>query len=221
MAYILNKALILRRSAFYKNIISGSINKNTLMNHQEHLTNKTNSLAEKKYKLKDNISNDYQLVYREHSTINTVVVGAYHIGWLGLVAGTLSIGYLIYKNPPVREKGSEEVLDGRVLRPLTSLERVLMLLASFAVSIILIVSSRTIPIRIYHSPTEKVYKAVFVNRIFGKKQMETFSEGGAVPVFSRKSPGDLLFNINGRIVLLDKECFPVPYVRERMIRKKT
>lgn len=220
MAYILNKTPILRRSTFYKNIISGSINKNTLVNH-EHLTNKTNPMAEKRFKLKDNISDGYRLIYREHSVVNIVVAGAYHIGWIGLVAGTFSLGYLIYKNPPVREEGTEGILhSGRVLRPLTALERVFMLFASFTVSIILIVISKTIPFRIYHNSTEKVYKAVFVNRIFSKKQMETFSEGSAVPVFNQYL-GDILFNINGRIVLLDKECFPVPNIRERMIRKKT
>lgn len=219
MAYILNKIPLLCRPAFRKNIISGPINKNTLVKNYEHLTNKTNPWAEQKYKLKDNMSDGYRLVYREHSTINAIITAAYHIGWIGFVSNIFCIGYLLYMKPPVREKGTEGVLQSGLLRPLSALERIFMLFASFTISIILIVGSKTIPFRIYHNSVERMYKGVFVTRVMGKKQIETFGEGTVMPAFSRKSLGNLLFNINGRIVILDKECFPVPYVRERMIRK--
>ncbi|XP_024872623.1 uncharacterized protein LOC112455122 [Temnothorax curvispinosus] len=223
MAYILNKAPVLCRSVFRKNIISGPVNKNTLVRSYEHLTNrtnKTNSWAEQKYKLKDNISDGYQLVYREHSTINGTIIAAYHIGWICFAAATFSSGYLMYVNPPVLKKGTSGILrTGYVLRPLTDVQRVLILFTSFAFSAILIVVSKGLPLRIYYSSKEKVYKAVFVNRIFGKKQIETFGEGTVVPVSNRKFLRDSFFKINNRIVLLDKECFPVPYVRERMLRK--
>jgi len=218
MAYIMNKIPILCRPVFHKNIIFGPINKNVLVKSYEHLTNKTNPWAEKKYRLKDNISDDYRLVYREQLGVNTITVAAYHIGWISLISSIFIIGYMIYEKPPLK-KETEIIGSKGILRPLTTLQRVFMLFTSFAVSIILIVGSRTIPFRIYHNPTEKIYKAVFVSRVFGKMQTETFGEGTVVPVFSRKFLGDILFNINGRIVILDKECFPVPYVREQMIRK--
>jgi len=190
-----------------------------LVKRYEHLN--TNPWAEKKFKLMDNISDDYRLVYREHSSFNVLISIAYHVGWLGLVSTTLSMGYLIYKNPSVQqEKGMEGVLQSeKLFKPLSNVGRVLMIIGSFAVCIVLIVCSKTIPFRIYHNSAEKMYKAVFVNRIFGKKQIETFGEGTIVPTFSRKFLGDLFFNINGRNVLLDKECFSVPYIHEQMIRK--
>lgn len=220
MAYILNKAQILCRPAFLKNIISSPINKR--LKSYEHFSNRTNAWTEKKYKLKDNISDSYRLIYREHSTISMVFAVAYHMGWMGIVTSTLSMGYLIYMKPPLQEKGMEGVLrkehEGLIM-PLTTMGRVLMLCASFAISMVLVVGSKTIPFRIYHNPVEKVYKAVFAHRIFGKKQIETFGENTVIPVFNRKSRGNVLFNMNGRIVILDKECFPVPSIREQMIRK--
>lgn len=221
MAYILNKAQILCRPAFLKNIISSPINKR--LKSYKHFSNRTNVWTEKKYKLKDNISDDYRLVYREHSSFNMMIAVAYHVGWMGIVAGTLSTGYLIFMKPPVYEKkGMEGVLikeyEG-IVEPLTNVGRVLMLCASFAISTLLIVCSKTIPFRIYYNSAEKVYKGVFVHRIFGKKQIETFGEGTVIPVFSRKSLGHIFFNMNGRIVILDKECFPVPSIREQMICK--
>lgn len=220
MAYILSKAPILCRSVFHKNIISGPVNKNALVRSYEHLANKTNPWAEQKYKQKDNISDGYRLVYREHSTMNGFVAAAYHIGWLGFGFSIFCMGYLIYMKPPVQEKGTKGVfLSEDTLKPLTNVGRVVLLLLSFTVSIVLIVGSKTIPFRIYYNSAEKVYKAVFVSRILGKKQIETFGAGTVVPVFSRKRVGDILFNINGRIVILDKECFPVQSVREQMLCK--
>lgn len=220
MAYILSKAPILCRSVFHKNTISGPVNKNTLVRSYEYLTNKTNAWAEQKYKQKDNISDGYRLVYREHSTVIGFIAAAYHIGWLGLGFGILGMGYLIYMKPPVQEKGTKGMFHSEhTLKPLTNVGRVLLLLLTFAVSMVLIVGSKTIPFRIYYNSTEKMYKAVFVSRILGKKQMETFGEGVVVPVVSRKRLGDIFFNINGRIVILDKECFPVQSIREQMLCK--
>ncbi|XP_018376140.1 PREDICTED: uncharacterized protein LOC108769597 [Trachymyrmex cornetzi] len=216
MAYLLNKTSILWRPVFHKNIISGPINKNTLVKSYEHLTNKTNAWAEQKFKLKDNISNGYRLVYREQLTMCRFIILTYHFGWTCLAVSLFTLGYFIYK-PPVQERITNTLPDGELtLRSLSNLERLLFILGIFTVSIILIVGSKTIPFRIYYSSTDKIYKAVFVNRILGKTQMETFGEGTVVPVFSR---GDTFFNINDRIVILDKECFPVQSVRERMIRK--
>ncbi|XP_011685567.1 PREDICTED: uncharacterized protein LOC105448599 [Wasmannia auropunctata] len=217
MAYILNKATVLCRPVFRKNIISGPLNKITLVKSNQQMTNKTNAWAEQKYKLMDNISDGYRLVYRELSAISTTITVAYHAGWLGVAVSTISLGYLIYMRPPVQDtvRGSDE----KLLMPLSAVGRIIALLGSFAVAAILIVGSKTIPYRIYYNAAEKVYKAVFVNRILGKKQIETFGEGTVVPVFSRKYIGDILFKINGRIVILDKECFPVQSIRDQMICK--
>ncbi|XP_011172505.1 uncharacterized protein LOC105204923 [Solenopsis invicta] len=221
MAYIMSKTTILCRPVFCKKIISGPINKNTFARSYQQLTNKTNAWAEQKYKQKDDISNSYRLVYREHSLVNLVTTAAYHVGWLGFFTSTFGLAYLIYEKPPVREKEPEDPAAGQKFRPLTAAERVLMLFVSFALSTLLVVGSRTIPFRIYHDSAEKIFKAVFVSRILGKKQIETFAEGTAVPIFSRKHLGDLLFKVNGRTILLDKECFPVPYIREQMICKSS
>ncbi|XP_018318251.1 uncharacterized protein [Mycetomoellerius zeteki] len=220
MAYLLNKTSILCRPVFHKNIISGPINKNTLVKSYEHLTNKTNTWAEKKYKLKDNISNGYKLIYREQLTMNMLITSTYYVGWISFALSLYTLGYFIYMKPPVL-KGVKNVLSEEklTLKPMNNLERLLLILASFTLSIILIVGSKTIPFRIYYNSADKIYKAVFVKGILGKTQMETFGEGTVIPVFNRKNQADFLFNINGRIVILDKECFPVQSVRERMIRK--
>ncbi|XP_011050179.1 PREDICTED: uncharacterized protein LOC105143501 [Acromyrmex echinatior] len=219
MAYLLNKTSILWRSVFHKNIISGPINKNTLVKNYKHLAHKTNAWTEQKYKLKDNISNGYRLVYREHSNICTLIILTYHFGWLSLAANLSVLGYFVCMKPPVQEETENLLPDDKlILRPSSNLGRLLLILGSFTISIILIVGSKTIPFRIYHNSADKIYKAVFVNRILGKTQMETFGESTIVPVFSRNR-GDIFFKINGRIVILDKECFPVQSMRERMIHK--
>ncbi|XP_018046050.1 PREDICTED: uncharacterized protein LOC108685667 [Atta colombica] len=219
MIYLLNKTSILWRPVFHKNIISGPINKNTLVKSYKHLNNKTNAWTEQKYKLKDNISNDYQLVYREQSSICTLITSTYHFGWLSLATSLFTLGYFIYMKSPVQE-GIENTLsdDELILRPFSNWEKLLLIFGSFTISIMLIVSSKAIPFRIYYNSADKIYKAVFVNRILGKTQMETFSEGTVVPVFNRNR-GDIFFKLNGRIVILDKECFPVQSIRERMICK--
>ncbi|XP_018337172.1 PREDICTED: uncharacterized protein LOC108745491 [Trachymyrmex septentrionalis] len=219
MAYLLNKTSILWRPVFHKNIISGPINKNTLVRSHEYLTNKTNAWAEQKYKLKDNISNGYRLVYREQSNLCTLITSTYHFGWLSLAASLFILGYFILK-PPVQEEVENTLSDDQlILRPSSNLERLLLIFGSCTLAIIFIVGSKTIPFRIYYNSVDKIYKAVFVNRILGKTQMETFGEGTAVPAFNRKNRNGIFFKINGRIILLDKECFPVQSIRERMICK--
>ncbi|XP_011873110.1 PREDICTED: uncharacterized protein LOC105564938 [Vollenhovia emeryi] len=221
MAYILSRSPVLCRSAFRKNVICGPVNKIILAKSMVNLPNRTNVWAEKKFKLQDNISNAYRLVYREESVINGTCFAAYHIGYIGLALSTFFLGYLILVKPPLPENRlMEDALDEGVVKPLTNVGRVVTLFISFVVSVVLIVSSRAFPFRIYHNPAEKMYKAVFVSRIFGKKQIETFGDGTVVSVFdSRRSLGDILFYINRRLVILDAECFPAPYVREQMIRK--
>lgn len=217
MACILNKAPILCRTTFYRNIIFGSVTKVT--RNYQHYTNRTNIIAERNFKLKDNISSDYKLIYREQGIINIITTIAYYGGCVGVIFNVFLAGYIIYVNPPVEEEVKTTFSSGGIIKPLSKLGRVGILLFTFVTSISLILCSRMIPFRIYHSPVEKLYKAVFVPSILGKKQIVTFGEGTAVPKFKRKHIGNVLFNINGRTVLLDKECFPVPYVRERMICK--
>ncbi|XP_072753863.1 uncharacterized protein [Anoplolepis gracilipes] len=214
MAYIL-KAPILCRTVFHKNIIFGSITKTSY----KHLSNKINIIAEQKFRLKDNISNDYKIVYREQEIINLITTISHYSGWIGVIFSAFLTGYVIYKNPPVEKEIETEFKNGGIIRPLSKLSRAVMLFFSFAVSVTLIICSKMIPFRIYYSPVEKLYKAVFVRSILGKKQILIFGEGTAVPIFKREHVGDILFKINGHTVLLDKECFPVPYVRERMIHK--
>lgn len=216
MAYILNKTPILCRAAFHKNIILGSVTKIT--KSYMHQTNKTNVIAERNFRLKDNISNNYKLIYREQTAMNVMITFAYNVSWLGIIFCTVFIGYLIYKNPPVEDK--KLTFNSDVYMPsLSKLARIAMLLFSLATTVTVIVCCRIIPFRIYYNPAEKLYKAVFVRSILCKKQIVTFGEGTAIPIFKRKHTGNLLFNVNGRIVLLDRECFPIPYIREQMICK--
>ncbi|CAL1676305.1 unnamed protein product [Lasius platythorax] len=220
MACMLSKAPILCRATFHKNITFGSVTKITRLQSYEHYSNRTNAIAEQKFRLKDNISKDYKLVYREQGIINITTTIAYNAGWIGIILSASLMGYIIYKNPPV--EGVERTFgqDAKgVIKPLSKLNRALIILFGFAASLTLIIGSKAIPFRIYYSSAEKLYKALFVRSVLGKKQIVTFGEGTAVPIFKRKHLGDLLFKINGRTVLLDKECFPVPFVRERMISK--
>ncbi|KAL6267767.1 hypothetical protein P5V15_000836 [Pogonomyrmex californicus] len=220
MTCILNKTSALCRSIFHKNIVFDPVIKiSRLKIHSEHVTNKINAWTEKKYKQKDNINSNYQLVYREQTTISRTIILTYHFGWVSLVISGLTIGYLIYMKPPIKEE--DTYISPKLRLRLNALNRLLVVSLIFAASIVLIIVSKMLPLRIYHSSMEKMYKAVFVNAIFGKKQIETFGEHTIVPIFNGKRKGDLLFNINGRIVLLDKESFSVQSVREQMIRKTT
>ncbi|XP_012227876.1 uncharacterized protein [Linepithema humile] len=218
MAYILSKIPILCQTAFHKNIRFKSAVKMISIRNC-HITNRTNPMAEQRFKLKDNISSDYKLIYREHKIVNFVTIVAYTCGWLGLTAGTMSMGYLIYKNPPLQQEGIKDGSGKEILKPLSQFGRITAICASITLSILAIIASKVIPFRIYHNPTEKLYKAIFVSNALGKAQILTFGEGTVVPKFGRKYIGDLLFDINGYTVLLDKECFPVPYAREQMIRR--
>ncbi|XP_070160844.1 uncharacterized protein [Polyergus mexicanus] len=217
MACILSKAPILCRTIFRKNIIFGSITKIT--RSDSHYSNRTNIIVEQKFRLKDNISNDYKIIYREQGIVNTTITIAHNGGWIGIIFSVFLVGYLIYVNPPVKEEAKDTFSNGGIINPLSKLARVGIVLFTFAASVSLIVLSKMIPFRIYYNSAEKLYKAVFVRSILGKKQILTFGEGTAVPKFKRAHTGNILFNINGRTVLLDKACFPVPYVRERMICK--
>lgn len=218
MACILSKAPIFCRATFRKNIIFASVTKITRGKTYEHFTNRTNIFAERKFKLKDNISSDYKLIYREQGIINVITTIAHNGGWMGVIFSVFLAGYIICKNPPVEEGATTTTFNnGGIIRPLSKLNRAAIVLFTFVSSVTLILCSKGIPFRIYHSPAEKLYKAVFVRSLLGKKQVVTFGEGTVVPAFKRKHLGDVLFNINGRIVILDKECFPVPHVRERMI----
>lgn len=216
MAYILNKTPILCRAAFYKNIIFGPVTK--IARSCMYQSNRTNIIAEREFKLKDNISSNYKLIYREQRLINIIITVVYNSAWVGIIFCTFFIGYLIYKNPPVEQK-IKVVSPNAYIGPLNKLARIGIILFSFALTIAVLLCCRIIPFRIYHSPAEKLYKVVFVRSIFDKQQIVTFGEGTAVPLFKHKHIGDTLFNINGRIILLDKECFPVQHMREQMIRK--
>lgn len=217
MACILSKAPILCRTTFHKNIIFGSVTKIT--RSYPHYSNRTNIIAEQKFRFKDNISNDYKIIYREQGIVNIITTIAHNAGWIGVILSVFLTGYIIYVNPPVEKEPTKTFSNGGMIKPLSKLARAGIVLFSFAASVSLIVCSRMIPFRIYYNSAEKLYKAVFVRSILGKKQIITFGEGTAVPKFKRAHTGDILFNINGRTILLDKECFPVPYVRERMICK--
>ncbi|XP_025266063.1 uncharacterized protein LOC112638460 [Camponotus floridanus] len=217
MAYILNKTSILCRAAFHKNIILGSVTKIT--KSYMHQTNKTNIIAEQKFRLKDNISNNYKLIYREQRAMNVMITLAYNTAWLGIIFCTVFMGYLIYKNPPVEEHKKLTFISSAYASSLSKSARTAILLFSLALTITVIVCCRIIPFRIYYSPAEKLYKAVFVRSILCEKHIVTFGEGTAMPIFKRKHTGNILFNVNGRIILLDKESFPIPYMREQMIYK--
>lgn len=217
MAYILSKTPILCRAAFHKNIIFGPVTKIT--KSCMYQSNKTNIIAEREFKLKDNISNNYKLIYREQRYFNIIVTLIYNSAWVGIIFGTFLMGYLIYKNPPVEEQKTKIFTTNSYMKPLSKLARIGVTLFSLALTIVVLLCCRMIPFRIYHSPAEKLYKIVFVRSIFDKQQIITFGEGTAVPLFKREHVGDVLFNINGRITLLDKECFPVQHMREQMICK--
>ncbi|XP_029159955.1 uncharacterized protein LOC114931962 [Nylanderia fulva] len=219
MACILSKAPIFYRAAFHKTIIFGSVTQVNRRLYNQHLTNKTNAFMERKFRFKDNISNDYKLVYREQKIVNGIMIIGHTAGWIGAIYGMCLMGLEFLMDPPM-DKGVE-FEGGGILMSLSKPKKILLLLCCIGICTTLILCSRIIPFRIYHSATEKLYKAVFVPSISFKKQIVTFGEFTAVPIFKRRHAGDILFKINGRIVLLDIECFPVPFMRERMIIKST
>lgn len=216
MANIMNKALLLCRPAFHKNIIYGPFNKITLVKTCYHFTNRTNVKAEEYLKRKDNISNDYKLIYRDETNLIICVSFAYHCGWIGTIAILLSAVYIILRDPPKEE----EVVVGLFRQPYKLPSDPIKLIASccglIMCSVILYVS-RIFPFRIYHNQKEKLYKAVFAS-IMGTKKIVTFGEGTAVQKYKHKYFKDL-YDINGHTILLEEESFPVPFVREQMICK--
>jgi len=185
----------------------------------DHLTNRTNLKAEQQFKLKDNVNNNYKLIYREQRNISFMIVSSYYFGWLGFICSTFGLGYLLIKNPPLREKGKIDDFGGEVMIPLSKFGRIAMVFGGIALSFSIIMVSKIMPIRIYHNPTEKLYKAVFAYNVWSKAPLLTFGEGTVVPKFNKYFK-DLVFNINGHTILLDKESFPVPYVREQMICRR-
>jgi hypothetical protein len=217
MAYILSKITICR-TAFHKNV-SFKSTVQMMCTRNSHLTNKTDIKAEQRFKLRDNISSNYKLIYREQRTINSTVVVGYCGGWLSLTVTLIIMGYLLYKDPPLLQESLKNKSGKEILKPLSKLGRITITSVGIALSILVIMVSKTIPFRIYHNPTEKLYKVVLINNVVGKAQILTFGEGTAVPKFRSKFLGHVLFDINGHTVLLDKESFPVSYVHEQMIRR--
>lgn len=216
MAYITNKALILCRPAFHKNIIYGPVTKITLVKTCYHFTNRTNIKAEEYFKRKDNISNDYKLIYREEKNFNLCISFAYHVGWIGIIASLISAVYVILRDPPKEE----EILIGVWKEPYKLVSDPVKIIGSccgLIVGGIILYVSRMFPFRIYHNHKEKLYKAVFAS-IIGTRKIVTFGEGTAVQKYKHQFFKDL-FDVNGHTVVLDEYSFPVPFIREQMIRK--
>lgn len=186
------------------------------MRDAEHSTNRTNLRAEQRFKLLDKISDDYKLIYREQAVISRTVTVGYNCGWLGLFGAALGLVYFIIKNPPI----VQEPIDGiwSTLKPLTRTGSIIMLCAGLVMSVMLIVVCNTIPLRIYHNSTQKLYKAMFAYNILGKRKILTFCEGTAIPKF-KWFLNETFFDINGHTTLLDAEHFPVPFVRQQMLHK--
>lgn len=218
MAAILSKAPILCRTAFQKKLIFGPITKIILVKNQGHLTNRTNIRAEQRFRLKDNISDDYRLIYREQKFIEAVCVISYNSGWIGLALGSFLAAYLVYEDPPVTDVERPGFFN--TLKPLTKVGRIIMLIGGFVICVLLLTVSRTMPLRIYHSSTQKMYKMIIVDNIFRGKKMLTFGEGTVTQKFKRSGfTLGALYDINGHTILLDIESFPVQSMREQMIRK--
>ncbi|KAL0116066.1 hypothetical protein PUN28_011135 [Cardiocondyla obscurior] len=221
MIYILDKARILCRSTFRKDVISGFINKKPPARNMEHYPNhRRNTWSETKFKMKDNVSDDYKIVYREISAMNGLIVIGYYAGWVGLAVNISTLGYFIYDRNSLQKRGLKGVLhDESKTGPFTLVQQGFLWFTSTIVTVILIYGSRMLPFRIYHNPKEKMFKAVFVRDILGKKRIETFGEGTLEPAFKQKDGGKVFFKMNNRIALIDQEFFPVPYVYEQMLRK--
>lgn len=220
VANIMSKISTLCRATFHKNINFRPITRNMFVkNMHEYLNrapNRTNFKAEQRFKLWDNISNDYKLIFREQRAMSMTFVVAYNLGWIGsLFIAPLTIAYVIIKDPPVGEEKLQGIFGP--IKPINKTGRKIMMWTGFVMFVSLIVVGKILPIRIYHDPNKKLYKAVFAG-ILHKKNILTFSEGTAVPKF-KYFLKDHLFDINGRTVLLEEEDYLVPFVREQMIRK--
>lgn len=213
MAYILNRTPILYRAVYYKNIIFSSIAQvKHVRNFESFGYNKSSPMVEKRFKLNDKINDDYKLIYREQKGLNTIIFCSYYGGWISAVAGVFICGYLLINNPEVPDQG-------RKVTP-TKTQRASGAICCVIAPLTLVLVSRLLPLRIYHSRSQKLFKAVFVNNLRGKKQIETFGEHCAVPIFKRfPILQSLFFKINGRNVLLDRECFEIQALYHKMIYK--
>ncbi|RLU15376.1 hypothetical protein DMN91_012370 [Ooceraea biroi] len=225
MICILNKAPLLYRAAFCKNITLGRMTKLILARNCKHQTNKTPVRMQERFRLKDNVSYDYKLIYRDEKKVLTIIFSTYHFGWIGLFATLSCMVYVLYDVFVLQtpEDHRPDSLLGVEMSPLSHLHRFDLLCIATLMASMLIIYSRAIPIRIYHNPKEKLYKVVLINNIFRKGKVVTFAEGSAVPVFKRGSfIKDSLFYVNNnRMILLDEDSFPVPAEREKMLCKTT
>lgn len=218
MACILKRAPILCRAACQKNIIHNSLLQVIRVRNYGHFSpNKSDTLIEKRFKLKDSISDDYKLIYREHKTLNATIIISYYSGWFFSTLGILILGYILIKDPPIVEQ-EEEIANKQVSLFSPKTRRIFIVLSTVALPITLVMISRAMPFRIYYSPSQKLFKAVFVSNILRRKQIKTFSEGSAIPMFKRsRFMADSLFKINGHTTLLDRDSFAVQAIREKMI----
>ncbi|XP_032674860.1 uncharacterized protein LOC116845829 [Odontomachus brunneus] len=218
MAYILSKTPILYRAAYYKNIITGPFAKVTCAKNYGYFSPvKSDTLIEKRFRLKDNIADDYKLIYREHNAVRVLITCSYYTGWISLLAGVIIVGYLLIENPPLDSKEVEDLFG--IIKFENELSRLLVASSGIILPIIFIRCIRIIPFRIYYSSLQKLYKVIFVpNILYRKKNIETFGEGCAVSIFNRFNfLADTFFKINGRIVMLDRDYFTVQAIREKMI----
>ncbi|XP_011146610.1 uncharacterized protein LOC105187492 isoform X2 [Harpegnathos saltator] len=219
MAYILSKTPVLYRTTYYRNIILSPVAKHICIKNSRYFSSiKSDRLTEKRFKLKDNISDDYKLIYREYNRIPQLISITYYTGWFGVCFVIYIVGYIIIKNPLVSDKEVETSFSKEKLS--TETDRIFMIISGMFLSIVLILGSQMFPFRIYHNCSQKLYKAIFVSNILGKKQIEIFGEGTIIPMFKDfEHLSDIFFKINDRIVLLDKRCFQKPVLYEMMIRK--
>lgn len=217
MACILNKTPVLYRAAYYRNIIFSPVFKVTCVKNYGYFSpNKSDVIVEKRFKLKDNITDDYKLIYREHNTIHKTIVFSYYSGWFCLLFGICITGYMIIEKPPLKTEEIKGLFTS--VQPESKVSRILIMISSVLLPIMLIYVIRMMPFRIYYSSSQKLYKAIFIKDIWRKESIEIFGENSAIPLFSRfKILEDTIFKINGRSILLDRYCFAVQATREKMI----
>lgn len=217
MTCILSKAPLLYRAVCHKNVTLGSTTKLILVRTCKHLTNRTTVSAQERLKIKDNVNSDYRLIYREQRAIINTTFVAYHAGWILIALSLSATAYLLYNIFVLQTP--EPDLKWMNIRSISRLTQFDIMCVAVVTGIALIMSSKMVPFRIYYNSKEKLYKVVFVKNIFRKTQLVTFAERSAVPVFKTRM-GDALFYVNGdRIILLDEDSFPIPFQREKMIRR--
>src|SRR5436309_1575037 len=126
MACFLSKAPILYRATLRKTIILGPVTKITRGVNHDHLTNRTSLFVQQKFRLQDNISSDYKLIYREQKFINLCATIGYNGGWVGVILGAFLAGYLILVDPPVMEESKDQIFQDGVMSPLSKPVRAIM-----------------------------------------------------------------------------------------------